>query len=104
MKSLKVLAAISCLLLILTACTKERVMQQTDAVDILLSDQQIMVAGVAAETAPHDGVYVAHDIVYYESGKDFTYGEGTLQDAHTAEEAVDAALSKNEHNQFSAKF
>ena len=87
MKSLKLLVAISCLLLILTACTKEQVMRQADAVDILLSDQQIMVAGVAAETTPHDGVYVAHDIVYYESGKDFTYGEGALQDAHTAEEA-----------------
>ena len=87
MKSLKVLAAISCLLLILTACTKEQVMRQADAVDILLSDQQIMVAGVAAEATPHDGVHVAHDIVYYESGKDFTYGEGALQDAHTAEEA-----------------
>ena len=29
-------------------------------------------------------VYTAHDIVYYEAGRDFTYGEGTEADEHTA--------------------
>ena len=28
------------------------------------------------------------DIVYYEEGKDFTYGEGTETDEHSAEEAA----------------
>ena len=36
-------------------------------------------------TAP---VYVANDIAYYESGMDFTYGEGTEADAHSPEEAA----------------
>jgi len=33
-------------------------------------------------------VSVARDIVYYEEGHDFTYGEGTEADAHSAEEAA----------------
>jgi len=33
-------------------------------------------------------VYAANDIVYYEAGHDFTYGEGTEADAHTPEEAA----------------
>ena len=32
-------------------------------------------------------LHTAHDIVCYESGRDFTYGEGTEADEHTAEEA-----------------
>ena len=58
------------------------------AVEILLSDTEITVNG---ETAPADeaaAVYTANDIVYYEAGKDFTYGEGTAEDEHTAEEAA----------------
>ena len=33
------------------------------------------------------GVYTDHDIVYYEAGHDFTYGEGLSADEHTREEA-----------------
>ena len=33
------------------------------------------------------GVYTDHDIVYYEAGHDFTYGEGLSADGHTPEEA-----------------
>ena len=36
---------------------------------------------------PSAAVYAANDIVYYEDGHDFAYGEGTETDAHTAEEA-----------------
>ena len=35
----------------------------------------------------HSAVWAASDIVYYEEGHDFTYGEGTEADAHSAEEA-----------------
>ena len=35
------------------------------------------------------GVTVSHDIVYYEAGHDFTYGEGSGADEHTAEEAAE---------------
>ena len=36
-----------------------------------------------------DAVYTDHDIIYYEEGKDFTYGEGTEADAHSTEEAAE---------------
>ena len=58
-----------------------------DAVEIRLSDELITVGGEAADTDKESAVYTANDIVYYETGKDFTYGEGTEKDAHTAEEA-----------------
>ena len=32
-------------------------------------------------------VYTANDIVYYEEGKDFTYGEGTKEEEHSLQEA-----------------
>ena len=35
------------------------------------------------------GITVTDDIVYYEAGRDFTYGEGTAEDEHTAEEAAE---------------
>ena len=49
-----------------------------DAVHIALSDDM---------TEAPAGVSLSRDIVYYEAGKDFTYGEGTAEDEHTAEEA-----------------
>ena len=54
---------------------------------IVLADEGITVDGtpISADTA--SAVYAANDIVYYESGKDFTYGEGEEKDAHTKEEA-----------------
>ncbi|MBQ3258453.1 MAG: carbohydrate-binding domain-containing protein [Oscillospiraceae bacterium] len=35
------------------------------------------------------GVTLSRDIVYYEAGKDFTYGEGTEADEHSEEEAAE---------------
>ena len=58
-----------------------------DAVSIVLSDDGIIVDGKAVSTDESAAVHTAHDIVCYESGRDFTYGEGTEADAHTAEEA-----------------
>lgn len=54
---------------------------------ISLSDEKIMIDGDDATTDTGAAVYVANDIVYYEEGKDFTYGEGTEADAHSKEEA-----------------
>lgn len=51
-----------------------------DIIDIQLSDYEIKVS-------KEDCVYIANDIIYYEEGKDFTYGEGTQSDAHSKEEA-----------------
>ena len=58
------------------------------AVNIALSDDEIKVDGTAISEDPAQAVYKANDIVYYEEGKDFTYGEGTEEDAHSAEEAA----------------
>ncbi len=58
------------------------------AVEILLSDTEITVNGETASADESAAVYTANDIVYYEMGKDFTYGEGTAEDEHTAEEAA----------------
>ncbi len=55
---------------------------------IRLSDSGITANGEAVGSDPDKAVYTAHDIVYYEAGHDFTYGEGSEQDAHTAEEAA----------------
>lgn len=57
------------------------------AVDIQLSDDGITVDGQSASADAEDPVYTAHDIVYYEDGHDFTYGEGTEADAHSTQEA-----------------
>lgn len=60
-----------------------------DIVEIALSDDEIKVNGVLAESDTENNVYIRNDIVYYESGKDFTYGEGTEEDAHSPEDAAE---------------
>ena len=54
---------------------------------IELSDERIVIDGDAVTTNKEADVYAANDIVYYEEGKDFTYGEGEEKDAHSEEEA-----------------
>ena len=54
---------------------------------IHLSDEEITIDGDVVTANTEDSVYIANDIVYYEEGKDFTYGEGTEEDAHSKEEA-----------------
>jgi len=58
-----------------------------EAVNIVLADSGITVDGETATTDSSAAVYAAKDIVYYEAGKDFTYGEGMEKDEHTKEEA-----------------
>ena len=80
-----------------TTTTKSTIQVETETFDdteetyegvkIQLSDEGITVDGVAISADTGATVYAAHDIVYYESGKDFTYGEGTEKDTHTQEEA-----------------
>ena len=60
-----------------------------DAVEIALADNEIKVDGVPAGTHTESPVYIGNDILYYESGKDFTYGEGSEADAHSPEEAAE---------------
>ena len=89
MKRCKVLSISLFFLLLLSACGKTPATTSPDAVEILLADHGVQVAGTAATTDTTQAVYTANDIIYYESGKDFTYGEGTEKDAHTPEEAAD---------------
>jgi len=59
-----------------------------DGTEIVLSDSGITVDGQAVSQDTAQPVYTANDIVYYEEGHDFTYGEGTARDAHSVEEAA----------------
>ena len=47
-----------------------------DETSIVLSDSGVEVDGQAAPASPDAAVYVGADIVYYEDGRDETYGEG----------------------------
>jgi hypothetical protein len=58
-----------------------------DITDISLSDSEILVENKAIETNTSNAVYKADDIIYYENGKNFTYGEGTEEEAHSKSEA-----------------
>ena len=59
-----------------------------DATYIDLNGGHVLTDGEAAPADdPNAAVYTAHAIVYYESGHDFTYGEGTEADAHDPAEA-----------------
>lgn len=60
---------------------------QPAAVEIVLSDESIMVDGQEASTDKKSAVYVGADIIYYEEGHDETYGEGTEKEEHSAQEA-----------------
>ena len=88
MKKGMVAMLVICLLLALAGCYGKAPAAAEVGVKIQLSDTQITVDGAAVSDNPTQAVYAANDIVYYESGKDFTYGEGTQADAHSPEEAA----------------
>ena len=58
-----------------------------DGTVIKLSDEGITVDGEAISEDEDSAVYAAKDIVFYLEGQDFTYGEGSEEDAHSQEEA-----------------
>ena len=85
MKKLSAFALVLALLMTFTACGASPAPDPyTDAVTITLSDD-----GVTVEGAEESAVYTARDIVYYEEGHDFTYGEGEENDSHSAAEAAE---------------
>ena len=105
MKSMKkIMIVFTSFSLLMTGCgkdgeTKESTVDSTtiaayvdeDSIEktkIELSDKDIRVDGEVIGTDMNSDVYMAKDIVYYEEGKDFTYGEGTEEDVHSAEEAA----------------
>ena len=88
MKNIRIIAVILILAAMLAACSTVPGIPQTDEVCISLSDTELLVDGKAISKEASSAVYVAQDIVYYEAGKDFTYGEGTEKDAHSPESAA----------------
>ena len=95
MKLQKMLAGCLVLAMVLAGCGTKADQQAAPAIpsyenatQIVLSDNGITVDGAPVGTDPTAAVYTANDIIYYEAGKDFLYGEGTQQDAHTPEEAA----------------
>ena len=58
-----------------------------EGVQISLSDSKITVDGKEITNDSSQAVYAANDIVFYLAGQDFTYGEGTVNDAHEQSEA-----------------
>lgn len=81
-------AVILSVLVIITAfagCSKKDATPAS--VEIVLSDSGVTVGGEKASSDTTKAVYVANDIIFYEEGHDFTYGEGTDDDAHSKKEA-----------------
>ncbi len=82
----KILACVLAIMLVLTGCNTPKGVE-LEGVKINLSDKKITVDGAAITNDNTASVYAANDIVYYESGKDFTYGEGEKEDEHEKSEA-----------------
>ncbi|MBQ3037182.1 MAG: carbohydrate-binding domain-containing protein [Lachnospiraceae bacterium] len=89
MKKIILVAFITSVITTLIGCnnTNEAVIFD-GATQIELSDGEIKADGEVIGTNTDASIYIANDIVYYESGHDFTYGEGNEEDAHTEEEAT----------------
>ena len=83
------LPCILVILMIFSGCTAKNDNNDnvTDGVQIVLSDAGVTVDGAKASSDNTKAVYTANDIVFYQSGEDFTYGEGTEEDAHEKSEA-----------------
>jgi len=85
----QVAAFFLCVSMAVTGCGNQKGTEvaDPDTVQILLSDEKITVDGEAVTDDESAAVYAANDIIYYEAGKDFTYGEGTKEDEHSKDEA-----------------
>lgn len=89
MKFSKIAVLLLMVTVLLSACGKapgSSAKQPTTKIE--LSNEVVKVNGEVARTDTGSAVYTANDIVYYEAGKDFTYGEGTEKDAHSKEDAA----------------
>ena len=90
MKKLSCIALILCLLgCSASPAEDQKVLSEPDTdslgdeIEIVLSDEEILIDGKTES----EFVTISQDIIYYEEGKDETYGEGTAEDAHSKEEA-----------------
>ena len=71
---------------------------QIKGIQLELSDNKVLIDGVEATNDATQAVHIANDIVYYEEGHDFIYGEGEKEDEHSKEEA-DAHRNKDDRQQ-----
>lgn len=85
-KNIIVITFIFLIMIALTGCSNEE--SSKDTVSIFLSDHDILVDGKEASVNNKDIVYVSNNIIYYEDGKEETYGNGKEADAHSQEEAM----------------
>lgn len=61
--------------------------QAESIISVSLSDEIITVDGMEISENKEDAIYAGEDIIYYEEGRDKTYGEGDKKDAHSVQEA-----------------
>ena len=87
MRRIKDFSVLVVVILLMSACGHVQEDSEQQVVEIKLSDESILVDNHVAEKNVESAVYVANDIVYYEEGKDISYGEGSEKDAHSVEEA-----------------
>ncbi len=76
------------LLLAAPGCARKPANGSDSAVTVDLGGGQVTVDGALASRDPNAVVYVGAGIVYYQDGTDETYGEGTQEEKHPAEEAA----------------
>ncbi len=81
----KLLVCLVAFTLLFSGCSSKKT--ETEVTKIKLSDSKITVDGEAISNDVSQAVYSAKDIVFYQEGKDFTYGEGTAEDEHKQSEA-----------------
>lgn len=81
----KILACFIVFSFLLSGCSIAS--SKIEGTQINLSDHMITVDGAKVTNDSTQAVYVANDIVFYLAGQDFTYGEGTAEDAHEQSEA-----------------
>ncbi len=78
---------VACAFLLMGCKQETEMVSLEEAIQIELSDEKITVNGEIVSESEFDAVYAANDIVYYPEGMDFTFGEGTEEDAYSAGEA-----------------
>lgn len=82
------LSLIMCAALLCAAgCTTTEI-TAGNKINIALSDNGVTVDGTLASANTNSAVYTSGNIIYYESGKGSSYGEGTSAEEHSATEAA----------------
>ena len=84
----RICSALLAFCLAVSLCGMGAYAEGSQETEIALSDAGVTVNGAPASSDSASAVYVGADIVYYHDGTDASYGEGTEQEMHSAEEAA----------------